>query len=204
MSKRNAILAAATRLFSENGFKGASMAELSREAGAAGGTIFHHFKNKEDLFVEILKNLEITIAERFAVHRKQRKCANGMETVKAAVAFYVNLAGEMDHRFLLLQRHFPYQMAETNSDCRSYLESIHNCLLEIFEEGIRTGIADGSVRAESARGGAMILFTLVDGIVRLNTYRLYDAGALYSSLMDACERLFAETGVQEGPERVFR
>ncbi len=204
MSKRNAILAAATRLFSENGFKGASMAELSRAAGAAGGTIFHHFKNKEDLFVEILKGLETTISERYASHRKERKCANGMETVKAAVAFYVNLAGEMDHRFLLLQRHFPYQMAETNPDCRACLESIHNCLLEIFEEGIREGIADGSVRAESARGGAMILFTLVDGIVRLNTYRLYDAGALHVSLMDACERLFAATVGQEATKRAVR
>jgi AcrR family transcriptional regulator len=204
MSKRNAILAAATRLFSENGFNGASMAELSRAAGAAGGTIFHHFKNKEDLFVEILRDLEKTIAERFAEHKKRRRGANGMETLKSAVTFYLNLAGEMDHRFLLLQRHFPYQMAETNPDCRSCLESIHNCLLEIFEEGIRMGVADGSVRAESARGGAMILFTLVDGIVRLNTYRLYDAGALYQSLMDACERLFAETDEREEPGRARR
>ncbi|MBW1827343.1 MAG: TetR family transcriptional regulator [Deltaproteobacteria bacterium] len=45
MSKRNAILAAAASLFFTNGFKGTSMAELSRITGAAGGTIFHHFRN---------------------------------------------------------------------------------------------------------------------------------------------------------------
>ena len=30
---------------------------------------------------------------------------------------------------------------------------------------------------------------MVDGIVRLNTYRVYDAGALYGSLITACRRL---------------
>jgi hypothetical protein len=96
----------------------------------------------------------------------------------------------MEHRFLLLHRHFPYQMARKNEDCRSSLQSIHNCLLDVFEDGIRIGIKDGSIKTESARDCAMILFAMVDGIVRLNTFRLYDAGALYKSLMTACERLF--------------
>jgi TetR/AcrR family fatty acid metabolism transcriptional regulator len=65
MSKRNAILAAATRLFSRKGFKGTSMAELSKATGAAGGTIFHHFKNKEDLFLNMLENVKATILTEF-------------------------------------------------------------------------------------------------------------------------------------------
>ena len=35
----------------------------------------------------------------------------------------------------------------------------------------------------------MVLFAMVDGIVRLNTYRVYDAGTLYDSVMAACHRL---------------
>ena len=80
MSKRNAILAAATRLFSENGFTGASMAALSKAAGAAGGTIFHHFKNKEDLFLNILENTKATILSEFAHYQKDRECRDGRGT----------------------------------------------------------------------------------------------------------------------------
>ncbi|MEK6195404.1 MAG: TetR/AcrR family transcriptional regulator, partial [Deltaproteobacteria bacterium] len=58
MSKKNAILLAATELFSQKGYDGASMAELSRMTGAAGGTIFHHFKNKEALFLNILEEFK--------------------------------------------------------------------------------------------------------------------------------------------------
>jgi AcrR family transcriptional regulator len=198
MSKRNAILAAATRLFSRKGFKGTSMAELSKATGAAGGTIFHHFKNKEDLFLNILENVKATILSEFDQYKKDRVCRNGLEMVEGAVTFYLNLTGTLEDPFLLLHRHFPYEMAETNPVCRSCLESIYNCLLDIFEEGIRAGQQDGSVNTPSARNTAMVMFAMVDGIVRLNTYRIYDAGTLYGSLMASCRSLLTITR-QEAP-----
>jgi len=80
-------------------------------------------------------------------------------------------------------------MAEANPVCRDYLESIYDCLLDIFEKGILRGQKDGSVDGVPARQSAMILFSMVDGIARFNTYQLYDAGALYSALMAACRKM---------------
>lgn len=192
MSKRNAILAGATRLFSHNGFKGTAMAELSAATGAATGTIFHHFKNKEALFLQVLKDVKEDIVDQFDRHQKNRSACNGMEMVETAVAFYLHLAVTMEDQFLILHRHYPYQMAETSPVCRNHLEAIYTCLLDIFEEGIQAGKADGSVAVEDPRKTAMVLFAMVDGIVRLNTYRVYDGGTLYDSLMTACRRLLAK------------
>jgi TetR/AcrR family transcriptional regulator, fatty acid metabolism regulator protein len=114
--------------------------------------------------------------------------------VEGAVAFYLDLTDTLEDPFLLLHRHFPYEMAETNTVCRGCLESIYNCLLDIFEEGIRAGQQDGSVKTPSARNTAMVMFAMVDGIVRLNTYRIYDAGALYGSLMVSCRSLLNDAG----------
>ncbi len=186
MSKKNAILRAATRLFSKNGYKGASMAELSKATGAAGGTIFHHFKNKEDLFLNILGDIKVTILSEFERHMETARYENGMEMVEGAVSLYLQLAGSMEDRFLILHRHFPYQLAETNPVCREYLEAIYNCLLDIFERGVVLGRTDGSVKASSPRNTAMIVFAMVDGVARLNTYNLYDAGSLYQDLIAAC------------------
>lgn len=191
MSKRNAILETATRLFSRNGFKETSMAELSRTTGAAGGTIFHHFKNKEDLFLNILKDVQDTILSAFRQHKETARYENGLEMVEGVVTFYLHLTGVLEDQFLLLHRHYPYQMAETNTVCRSYLESVYNCLLDIFEEGISIGIEDGSVKVESPRNTAMVLFAMVDGVVRLNTYNLYHAGSLYHDLMASCRNILA-------------
>ena len=189
MSKRNAILAAATRLFSRNGFQGTAMAELSAATGAATGTIFHHFANKEALFLQVLKDVKEGILDQFDRHQLNRSSGNGIEMVEQAVSFYLHLAGTMEDQFLILHRHFPYQLAETSAICRSHLESIYTCLLDIFEEGIQRGLDDGSVRVDDPRNTAMVLFAMVDGIVRLNTYRVYDAGTLCDSLMTACRRL---------------
>lgn len=189
MSKKNAILLAATELFSQKGYDGASMAELSRMTGAAGGTIFHHFKNKEALFLNILEEFKEAILSAFDQYLKVENFRNGLEQVEGAVSFYLHLAGQMQNQFLLLHRHFPYKMAESNPICRDYLESIYDGLLDIFEKGIVRGQQDGSIDQLPARQSAMILFSMVDGIARFNTYQLYDAGSLYSDLMAACRKM---------------
>ena len=189
MSKRNAILEAATLLFSRNGFSATSVADLSAITGAARGTIFHHFKNKEDIFLHILGNVQESIRSSFEDFKNETRFENGLEMVRGVVTFYLNLAGEMEHHFLLIHRHFPYQLAETNKECLALLEKIYNCLLDIFEEGVALGISDGSVTAASPRNTAMVLFAMVDGVARLNTYHLYHAGSLYQDLMASCKAI---------------
>lgn len=52
--KRQAILAAAYRLFREQGFEKTSIAELNARVGGSKATIYSHFASKEDLFVECM------------------------------------------------------------------------------------------------------------------------------------------------------
>jgi AcrR family transcriptional regulator len=61
--KRNKILQTALRLFTEHGFRGTSTAEISKQAGVATGTLFHHFKNKEELIEEIYLAAKTELAE---------------------------------------------------------------------------------------------------------------------------------------------
>ena len=183
------ILQAATRLFSEKGFKETSMADLAKVTGAAQGTIFYHFKNKEELFLSILEELKGNIIEEFERYFAERKFKNGLDMMEGAISFYLYLAGAMEDRFLLLHRHDAYELAQVNSICKGHLEGIYNCLLDIFERAILLGQNDGSIRDMPARKTALIIFTMVDGLVRFNTYNLYDAGALYNDLIESCRRI---------------
>ena len=189
MSNRNAIIEAATQLFSRNGFKGASVSELSRMTGAARGTIFHHFKNKEDLFLNVLADVRKTVLGRFRRRLDETRFDSGFAMVEGATTVYLQLAAEMESPFLLLHRHDAYQMARSNPQLKQHLESIYDGLLDIFEQASACGQRDGSLSVRSPRHTAMVLFAAVDGIVRFNTYCLYDAGALVPDLMDACRRL---------------
>ena len=53
-SKREAILQAASQVFLESGFEGASMAEIAARVGGSKATLYGYFPSKEDLFIEVM------------------------------------------------------------------------------------------------------------------------------------------------------
>ena len=53
---RRRLLGAAARVFAQKGFAGASLEEISELAGYTTGALYHHFANKEQLFLELLRS----------------------------------------------------------------------------------------------------------------------------------------------------
>lgn len=190
MKKKDAILKVASVLFANKGFTNTSVHELSQLTGAAEGTIFYHFKNKEGLLLAILEQTRVEIVDQFEQFFENRPFDSGLEMVEEVVSFYLYLAGLMEDRFLLLHRHYLYKFSEANPEFRENLEAIYNCLVEIFEKTITTGQEDGSISADiHPRKSALILFTMVDGLVRFKNDNLYDAGALFNELLQMCRRM---------------
>lgn len=58
MDKKQLILNAALKLFVEQGFHGTPTSKIAKEAGVANGTLFHHFKTKEDLIIGLYLHLK--------------------------------------------------------------------------------------------------------------------------------------------------
>lgn len=55
---REDIIRAARKLFSEKGFAQSTTSEIARSAGVTEGAFFHHFKGKQDLFAEVVRQLQ--------------------------------------------------------------------------------------------------------------------------------------------------
>jgi AcrR family transcriptional regulator len=51
--RRREILEIAARLFARKGYRGTSMRDIGEEAGVLGGSLYHHIKSKDALFVEL-------------------------------------------------------------------------------------------------------------------------------------------------------
>ena len=194
MSRKELILQAAARLFAVKGFRDTSMAEISQETNVASATIFYHYKSKEELLLSILANIKETIISEFNRYFNKRQFPSGIDMIKGAVRFYLRLAGDHEDMFLLLHRHYPYDLAEANPVCRKHLESIHIGLVNIFESAIHRGQGDGSIATIPATKAALLVYSLVDGVVRLNTYKLYQAGSLYDELIATIDRMLKKNG----------
>ena len=185
--KKEAIIRAAQVLFANKGYGQTSMAELSLVTGVAEGTIFYHFKNKEEIFTHILESIRDRLIQAIDRSLGEREFKSGCEMLKWVCAFYLELAGSMKEELLILHRHYPYEMAQNNPVCRRHLEAIYSRFWDLFEKALVMGQADGSIAVNSPRKKAMVLFAMVDGIARLDTYRIYNAGTLYNELIHVCE-----------------
>ncbi|WP_457743989.1 TetR/AcrR family transcriptional regulator [Sulfurimonas sp.] len=51
------ILKVATTLFSQYGYKGASVRKIAGEVGIRESALYNHYKNKEEIFLEVAKNI---------------------------------------------------------------------------------------------------------------------------------------------------
>lgn len=56
VSKRDEIVAAATRLIRNEGVHAASISEIIAESGTSAGTIYHHFANKGDIVLAVAQD----------------------------------------------------------------------------------------------------------------------------------------------------
>jgi AcrR family transcriptional regulator len=189
MSKKDEILKAATWLFANKGFKETSMSEVAAMTDTAGSNIFYHYRTKEDIFLAILKNTKEELLLEFKRFVQEQQFANGLAMLEGTIEFYLALSGSRQELFLLLHHRFPYDLAAVNPTCREHLESIYTCFVDLFEKAILIGQSDGSILAVSAHKSALLTFAMVDGVVKFNTYNLYEAGALYEELLQSCRRM---------------
>jgi AcrR family transcriptional regulator len=189
MSKKDDILQTATRLISEKGYRNTSIAELAKLTGVAEGTIFYHFKTKEELFLAILENLRHTVIGAFTDFFAEKSFDNGLEMIEGSIFYYLYLVGTREELFLIMHRYDAYDMALENPVFRNEFSAIYNFILDTFQTALVRGQKDGSVADLPAGKTAFIVFAMVDGIARLKTFNLYDPSALYEQLVINCRRM---------------
>jgi AcrR family transcriptional regulator len=90
---RQRILDAAQRLLVAGGFVRLTTKEIAREAGFAEGTLFNHFKRKEDLYLAVVLENSPKFRERIArLHAGVGTVAKNLEgVVQAALDFFEKL-----------------------------------------------------------------------------------------------------------------
>jgi AcrR family transcriptional regulator len=68
MDKREQILESALKLFVEFGFHGAPTSKIAQNAGVSNGTLFHYFKTKDELVVELYIKLKNELNSSMSTH----------------------------------------------------------------------------------------------------------------------------------------
>jgi len=107
-TKRDRILAVALQLFVEQGFRGTSTSQIAREAEVATGTLFHHFKNKEELIRELYLGAKFGLADQ--LERELAAAQDSRQQLRSLWFAFVNWAfsHEAEYRFFKHCEATPY------------------------------------------------------------------------------------------------
>ena len=142
MDKYQRILDAAIKVFAEQGFFQATIAQIAKEAGVADGTIYLYFKNKDDILVQFYQYKTRHIFEQFrdAVNR-----ANTAEE-KLRCLIRVHLKEFQKDRNMAIV----YQ-AETHQNHRrndENLKEMSKMYRDIIAEVVELGQEEGTIRRD--------------------------------------------------------
>lgn len=88
-SRREALLAAAARLFAERGYSGTSIEELGAAAGVSGPALYKHFSGKQAMLAAILLEASEVL---FSGGREVLSRAGGADALRALIAFHADFA----------------------------------------------------------------------------------------------------------------
>jgi len=95
------LLEAAEEIFVRDGFEGAQLDEIAAAAGRSKGSVYTHFKNKEDLFLALFENRTRASIERLT--NCVRKSADRKQGLAAFRDFYIGFVRDKAFSILTLE-----------------------------------------------------------------------------------------------------
>ena len=194
-AKRERILRAAIKIFSQKGFFSSKVSEIARSAGVADGTIYLYFKNKDDLLISLF---EEKMAEVVADVREQVAAGDGaLPRLRIFIENHMNLLVREAGLIEVLQ----VELRQSNKFMKEYVPVKFLEYLEVISEILELGKREGTFRQElnvtvarRAVFGALDEIALAYVLSRKRKYNPADAAAeIY--------RIFAEGLCRTGQNR---
>lgn len=171
--QKQAVLEVAQAMFMQRGYEGLSIRDLAEACGLAKATIYHHFRDKEDLLFCVIE------------HQLYTQRAHLMEVANGDLPPQAKLRAALDVYYQLLYEKRAGVMwsisayAQLKERLRIFLQSQLAVSLEPWMRILEEGIAEGVFRPLDVQRSAFSLLAL------LNASALYQTGL---GMADAGER----------------
>ena len=141
--KRERILAAAVKVFAENGYYTAKVAQVAREAGVADGTIYLYFKNKDDLLISAFEDRMTWLNNRL---RSELKLLGGDVLSRLNRCLELHLALALEERELA--EFITVELRQSSKFIKEYKNQKFAEYLGILDEVLRQGQKEGIIRED--------------------------------------------------------
>jgi AcrR family transcriptional regulator len=172
------ILEAARGRFETFGYRRTGIAEIAREAGVAPGTLYRYFKNKEDIFLEALRELNDSWVER--ARRALSEPGNAAERLARLAPLSIEFYSENSLLTSVLARDTDIIFAPLLGEVRERLLEQN---VEMMAEVIRDGIREGTFREVDPERAAYALFVSGQAMFNESHFAYEDALPTFANIV---------------------
>ncbi len=161
--RRNEILDVAERLFGTKGFDGTSTTDMLNEIGIARGTLYYHFKSKEDILDAMIERMTGSLVAK-ASEIVENKDVPVLQRLTLMMALNVN--NDLGHE-IMEQIHKPQNALMHQKMQERLLAGVNPIVTSLIEEGIAQGICQTDYPAEVAEMTLLYSNTVFDDLAPL-------------------------------------
>jgi TetR/AcrR family transcriptional regulator, cholesterol catabolism regulator len=177
---RERILKAALKIFSQQGYHGASMQEISTEANANKASLFYYFSSKENLYQEVIKDIHRSFSER--ILREQEGITDFGQRFRQMILSYVHSFSESKNVVLIMLREVLGIGPGLPVPFEEIVKTMKQPMIDILTEGVREkyflGI-DPNFTATAILGMMQIFFRMP-----VTNVSQYDDETVYENIME--------------------
>ena len=180
MNTKDRILDVAREMIADGGYHATTTAALAARAGISEGTIYRHFKSKEDILVRILEDLNDNYS-RFLLELRS-KTDGGPGTIEVMVEEHSRFVEQHVDAMRIVLSSYAHLDPSKQS-----MTSVIKRMSSFFQEHLERAMEDGIIDQVPAQENALLMVTLLLGLMRLKLY-WPEIGKLTDSAVTFCRR----------------
>ena len=139
------IIEVSTKLFARKGFYGTSIADLAQAAGLTKGALYHHFKDKDDIFFAVINSVRSIWQEKVA---REVICGrNSLDKISILFEKHADLLSQNDFMCLVMSN-LMNEMGDDDPKYSSVLNDTYQEFVLFVEEIIYSGQSKGEIRTD--------------------------------------------------------
>jgi len=146
--RREEILKAAERVFAQNGFHNSTVAEIAKESEFSIGTLYHFFKNKEELYyIMMIEKFDLLYSTLIAGVSKKTGC---LDKLKCLVELVLSFIEKNIDFFKIFTRELNVLKPNMEDKLKEQLINKHFAYIKLISGVIKEGIDEGVIKEDNA------------------------------------------------------
>lgn len=143
--RKNQILDAAQELILEKGVDGTSTGDILEKVGIARGTLYHHFKSKDEIIDCLIERMSLELIQKANVIAQDEQIPADERLLLCFMALKVGEENQTITDYL----HHPQNALMHQKTQYAFFQKIPPILAKIVEDGVQEGIFDTTFPLES-------------------------------------------------------